>query len=194
MRIILGIGNPGSRYAGNRHNVGFLLLDYFANKNSLNFYPSKNDYYYSEGKIEEFSYTLIKPSTYVNNSGLAAAQIMRKYELNAHDLLVVYDDLNLNVADCRVKISGGDGGHNGISSIIYHTASDQFPRIRIGIGNDFEKGKMAEYVLSDFKDSEIDILKNTFEYASNLIKGFIKGGLKLMLDTNSKLSKPNTNS
>ena len=191
MRIILGIGNPGSRYQLNRHNIGFMLLDYFANKNSLSFSPSKGDYYFASGGLEQSHYILIKPTTYVNNSGLAASDALKLFNIDVTDFLVVYDDINLEFTKLRVRASGGDGGHNGISSIIYHLSTNKFPRLRIGVGGDFEKGEMATYVLTNFNNSEIKLLNKTFDEGSALIEEFIKGGLKQMLDANSKLSNSN---
>jgi peptidyl-tRNA hydrolase, PTH1 family len=187
VRIILGIGNPGRKYSYNRHNVGFMFLDYTAAKESFSFLPSKGDYYYAEGKINNSEFSLIKPSTYVNESGVAALQALQYYNAETKDLLVVVDDLNLDFPEYRVRTSGGDGGHNGISSIIYHLNSDQFPRIRIGIKGDFEKGERADFVLSDFTKDEIKSLKNSFEDCLALTEGFIEGGIKKMLDINSSL-------
>jgi peptidyl-tRNA hydrolase, PTH1 family len=186
VRIILGIGNFGNRYKKNRHNAGFMQLDYVAEKYSLSFIPSKSDYYFAEGKINISDFTLIKSTTYVNNSGVAAVQVLQNYKLDSKDLLVVFDDVNLNLSELRIRISGGDGGHNGIASIIYHLSTDQFPRIRIGVGNNFYKGEMADYVLTDFNSEEMDNLKNIFISGSELIEGFIVGGIKKMLDINSK--------
>ncbi len=191
MRIIFGIGNPGSRYQYNRHNVGFMFLDYFANSLSLSFKPSKSDYYFSEGEIDDQSFSLIKPTTYVNNSGVSALQAIQNYKTELNDFLFVYDDLNLEFPDLRVKVAGGDGGHNGLNSVIYHLSSEDFPRLRFGIGNDFERGKMAEYVLEDFDEGELSQLKNTFEKGNLLLKEFIKGGLKNLLDANSVMSREN---
>ncbi len=187
MRIILGIGNPGKRYFYNRHNVGFLLLDQLAGKYSLSFIPSKGDYYFCEGKIGRVEFSLIKPTTYVNNSGIAALQALENYETDISDLLVVHDDLNLEFGKIRVRVSGGDGGHNGIGSVIYHLNNDLFPRIRIGVGNDFKKGYMADYVLTDFSEKEMENMQNTFEIGLKLSEEFITGGVKQMLDANSKL-------
>jgi len=189
VRLVLGIGNPGSRYQFNRHNVGFMLLDYFADKHSLSFKPSKSDYYCIEGKIEDSNFSLIKPTTYVNNTGFAALDVLNKYRIETTDLLVVCDDVNLNVAAIRVRISGGDGGHNGVSSIIYHLNTNNFPRLRIGIGNDFQHGYLAEYVLTDFPNHELNELEKSFVLAAALIEDFIKGGIKQMLNTNSKLNR-----
>ena len=189
MRIIFGIGNPGSRYQFNRHNVGFMFLDYFADALSISFNPSKSEYYYSEGKLNNQRFSLIKPTTYVNNSGIAALQAIQNYKTELKDFLFVYDDLNLEFPDMRVRVGGGDGGHNGLNSAIYHLESEDFPRLRFGIGNDFERGKMAEYVLEDFDEGEFSQLKNTFEKGSLLLKEFIKGGVKSLLDANSVKAK-----
>jgi PTH1 family peptidyl-tRNA hydrolase len=188
VRVIFGIGNPGNKYEKNRHNIGFKLLDYFASKNSLSFIPSKGSYYYSSGKLHDSEYYLVKPTTYVNNSGVAVLELIESLNLNREDLLVVHDDINLDIGNIRVKLSGGDGGHNGINSIIYHLISNEFTRLRIGVGNKFQKGEMAAYVLSDFNNEENKILDKIFETGASLIEEFIKGGTKQMLDTNSKLT------
>ncbi len=188
MRLILGIGNPGNRYIYNRHNVGFIVLDHFASLNSLSFLPSKGDYYYSEGKLNGEFFQLIKPTNYVNNSGMAAKQALDKNKTEVTELLVIQDDVNLPLAEIKVKIKGGDGGHNGISSLIYHLASEDFARIRIGIGNNFEKGQMADYVLSNFSSDEFELLNETFKITDFLIKEFISGGMNGLLDANSKIS------
>ncbi len=188
MRIIIGIGNPGRRYAFTRHNAGFMLLDYIAEKKSLNFSPGNGDYYFAETNFNSNIVLLVKPTTFVNNSGLAALQLLEDNNLSPEDLLVVHDDINLETARIRVRTSGGDGGHNGISSIIYHLASGNFPRIRIGIGSNFLKGEMAEYVLSGFAEEEFELLKKTFNEAELLIGEFAANGLNKLMDANSKLS------
>lgn len=193
MRILLGIGNPERRYSLNRHNVGFMLLDYFAQAHSLTFKPSKNDYYSAEGELSENPFVLVKPTTYVNNCGVAALQLFEKYEIDIKDFLVIVDDLNLEFAKIRIRESGGDGGHNGISSIIFQLQTDQFPRLRIGIGNQFAEGEMANYVLTNFEEEEKNVLKDTFKTGSVFVEEFISGGLQKMLDANSKLFQANVN-
>jgi peptidyl-tRNA hydrolase, PTH1 family len=192
VRIILGIGNPGRRYSFNRHNVGFMFLDYIAVKESLSFLPSKGDYYFAQGKVNNCEFSLIKPSTYVNDSGKAALQALQFNNSNIEDFLVVVDDLNLNFSEFRVRASGGDGGHNGIASIIYHLNSDKFPRIRIGINND-EKNSYVDFVLSDFSKDEENSLTNIFDDCMTLTKGFIEGGIKKMMDINSTLKDSSNN-
>lgn len=165
-----------------------MLLDFLAEKYTLKFIPSKNEYYFCEGKINNSEYVLIKPSTYVNNSGIAALSVVEHYGIDITDLLVVHDDINLEFSVIKTKVSGGDGGHNGLNSIIYHLISDQFPRIRIGIGNNFDKGEMADFVLSEFSTEEGTKLTSIFETSGYLTEEFIIGGRKQLLDANSRLS------
>ena len=189
MRVIFGIGNPGIRYEFTRHNAGFLLLDYLAEKFSLNFKPSTGEYLEAAGSLSEQKFSLVKPVTFVNNSGLAAKQIFEKYDLIPEEFLVICDDTNLKNFEWRVRLSGGDGGHNGLSSLIYHLMSDQFPRIRIGIGTNPTDTVLSDYVLSDFSNDELEEYQNTFNKCSVLIEEFIVGGSKKMLEANSVLMK-----
>lgn len=196
MRTVFGIGNPGHHYTANRHNVGFLILDYYASKKKIEFSPSKGEYFKASGSIGELKFLLIKPTTYVNKSGTAAKEVFDSHNLEPEDLLVICDDTNLNIGTLRVRLAGGDGGHNGLASIIYNLNSNYFPRIRIGVGQSAEKGSLADYVLSDFNENEIRKLQPAFENTILLIEAFISGGSKAMLDLNSKLSlddKDNTN-
>jgi peptidyl-tRNA hydrolase, PTH1 family len=192
VKVIFGIGNPGTRYQYNRHNVGFMFVDYLAAKYSVRFSPAKGDYYIAKGSINNSKFSLIKPVAYVNNSGIAALQVMDKLNINTEDILVSVDDVNFDFSEFRVKEFGGDGGHNGLASIIYHLNTNKFPRIRIGIGQDFEKGRMPDYVLSDFDDEEKKQLGDLFEKISPLAEEFILGGIKQMLNANSRLFSKNS--
>lgn len=187
MRAIIGIGNPGSSYQFNKHNAGFLLIDYFAKLNSINFIPSKYSYYQASGAIDQAGYVLIKPTTYVNKIGIAAQEAVNNFNLSREDLLVVCDDVYLDIGSFKVKLSGGDGGHNGLGSIIYHLNAIDFPRIKIGVGRSMEEKKLVDHVLSDFSDEEEPILNNVFKNSSTLIRAFIIGGTGKMLEANSKL-------
>ena len=189
MRVIFGIGNPGIRYENTRHNAGFLLLDFFAQKKSLSFKETIGDYFKAQGKIGDQDYVLIKPSTYVNNSGIAARQVFDKYSPAIEDFLVVSDDTNLKTYVLRVRLSGSDGGHNGLSSIIFHLKTDQFPRIKIGIGTNPSDVTLSEYVLSEFSKNELVEYQNTFIKGFQLIEEFIVGGSKKMLEANSVFIK-----
>jgi PTH1 family peptidyl-tRNA hydrolase len=192
VRVILGIGNIGLRYQHNRHNAGFLVLDYFAKSRSIKFREGKGDYYICEGDLNQFNYFLIKPSTYVNNSGVAALQFLEKHMIDLSDLLVVCDDVNLKIGKLRVRSSGGDGGHNGLASLIYHLNSNQFPRLRVGIGNDFDKGELSSYVLEDFSENDAKILKTVLKDSSLLVEEFIIGGIEALLNANSRLYNNST--
>ncbi len=189
MRAILGIGNPGKNYINTRHNIGFQVLDLFAQKNNLKFIPSKSNYWYAESSFTTFPFFLIKPTTYVNNSGLVVLELIEKYRLSLTDILVIVDDVNLTIGDIRIRKSGGDGGHNGIKSIIYHTESNNFPRIRIGIADKNKIENLADFVLSDFSEDELNILKNSFNIVIELLEHFITGGTSEMLNFYSKQNK-----
>jgi len=186
LKVIFGIGNPGERYKLTRHNIGFIIIDYFAEIHNLEFKPSKFDFYYAEGQLESFRYILVKPTTYVNNSGIAAKEIFNNYDVNLTDFLVVTDDVNLDEGKIRIRNSGGDGGHNGIASIIYHLESDRFPRLRFGIGKNFQNGDLAEYVLSKIDEKTFESIKPNIVFAAQLLEQFIYGGTKGMLDFYSK--------
>lgn len=187
MKCILGIGNPGTRYQSTRHNIGFSLLDDFAVKYSLTFIPSNFDYYFANAEIEGNPFSILKPTTYVNNSGVAAHQCINYYKIVTQDLLVVVDDINLSFGEIRLRKSGGDGGHNGLNSIIYHLNTEDFPRLRFGIAGEFEKGTLSEFVLSKFSIEENNNLKKLSDFSSHLIFSFIKGGYDLMLSEFSRI-------
>ncbi|MCK9280830.1 MAG: aminoacyl-tRNA hydrolase [Melioribacteraceae bacterium] len=189
MRVILGIGNPGSKYEFTRHNAGFMALDYFAIKHRLKFKPSKKDYYKAGGTIRATDFFLVKPTTFVNLSGIAASDIVDEFNINLEDLLIVADDINLEEGRIRIKKGGSDGGHNGLKSIIYQLQTNNFPRLRIGIGNDFERGDMSDYVLDKFDEDTLNEIKPSFDLCNDLILQFIIGGTKSMSDHFSKISK-----
>ncbi|MBI5731581.1 MAG: aminoacyl-tRNA hydrolase [Ignavibacteriales bacterium] len=193
MRSIVGLGNPGKRYDFTRHNVGFQILDLFAKKNKIKFIASKRDYFYSEGLLRSSDFFLIKPLTYMNLSGVAVLDFVSEYSIDLEDLLIVYDDVNLQPGQIRLRKSGSDGGHNGIKSIIYHLQNDSFPRLRFGIGSEFEKGDMAEFVLAKFSSNEKKLVEESMGFAVELIEQFIAGGYKSMLDHFSKQLKDKNN-
>ena len=189
MRVIVGLGNPGTKYELTRHNVGFLVLDLFAKKYNLKFHASKFDYYYSEGLLSSSDYFLVKPTTFMNLSGTAVLNFLNEYQLHPEDLLVIADDVNLSFGHIRLRKSGSDGGHNGIKSIIYHLQSDTFQRLRFGIGSEFDKGDMANFVLSKFNQDEFSDIGKSFDFSIELTEQFIIGGYKLMTDYFSRFSK-----
>ncbi len=186
MKALFGIGNPGSEYSATRHNIGFIILDAFALKHNVQFKPGKGDYYIAEGVLNGENYILVKPTTYVNRSGIAASDVFERFNFPIEYFLVISDDVNLKPGKIRLRPSGGDGGHNGLASIIYYLARNDFPRLRFGIGNNFEHGQMADYVLSPFGEDEWITVQPRIDFAVDLLEKFIRGGLKEALDYFSK--------
>jgi PTH1 family peptidyl-tRNA hydrolase len=157
----------------------------------LTYKASKFDYHFSEGEFSGVPFVLVKPDTYVNNSGLAVVDSINHYKVTIDDVLVVVDDINLSLADIRIRKSGGDGGHNGLSSIIYHLQSKNFSRLRIGIDSNFNSGNLAEYVLADFGKNDYLQLEKSFNISIQLVESFISDGYKKMLNTFSRLKNLN---
>lgn len=193
MRVIFGIGNPGKKYFNTKHNIGFHILDKLAEKHKLEFKSANKDYYLTGSKLDASRFLLVKPVTYVNLSGLAAKDILGQTQTNIEELLVITDDLNLELGKIRIRKSGGDGGHNGINSIIYHLEDDKFPRLRFGIGNKFKKGEMADFVLSKFTDQELNSIQDDIDFAVELVEEFIIGGIQRSLNYFSKESSKRAN-
>lgn len=193
MRAVVGLGNPGTRYLHTRHNVGFMIVDRFAAANQISFQPSKYDYFFALLNLNNSNCVLVKPATYMNLSGLAVKQVIENFQLNIDDLLVIVDDINLPLGTYRVRLKGGDGGHNGLSSIIYQLNSDDFARIRIGVGNNFDKGNQADFVLSNFSEKDFSELNNVYLNINKLLLAFITNGTNEMLNVNSKLNSISTN-
>ena len=186
MKAIIGLGNPGKKYELTRHNIGFMIIDLFAQKHKLEFSPSKGDYYSVGSVINTSHFNLYKPTTYMNLSGVAVNEIIQNDNIELDDILIISDDINLTIGKIRIRESGGDGGHNGLSSVIYHLNSDKFSRLRFGVGNDFNEGKMPEYVLQNFYENEWKIIRLSVDFSVSLIEQFILGGKTDMLNFFSK--------
>ncbi len=178
MPVIVGLGNPGSKYAGTRHNVGFELLDRLAAELSVSLGPGKGPFHIGSGTYRREKITLVKPTTYMNLSGDAVQQVLHYYKIDPQECLVCYDDLDLQIGDIRLRAKGSAGGHNGIKDIILKLGTDVFPRLRIGIGNDFPKGQQVNYVLSRFNSQEKKIMDETLETAVNAAFSFVTDGIE----------------
>jgi len=186
LKIIVGIGNKGVKYKLTRHNVGFILLDKLANKYQIEFQKTGHEYDFTGSKLNASLFVLIKSNTYVNLSGIAVVKALYDFEASNDELLIISDDLNLPLGEIRLRKSGGDGGHNGLHSIIQSLGTNNFARLRFGIGNNFDNGEMADYVLSKFSNSELNQLENRFDYAISLIESFIEFGLNKTFEYYSK--------
>ena len=153
MRLFVGLGNPGRAYAGNRHNIGFMAIDALARAHRFPTFRAKHQARASEGQIAGERAVLLAPETYMNDSGLAVGQAMRFYKIALADVTVLHDELDLAPGKCRVKVGGGNAGHNGLRSITAHCGND-YRRVRLGIGHPGDKALVHSYVLNDFAKSE----------------------------------------
>jgi PTH1 family peptidyl-tRNA hydrolase len=174
MLIIAGLGNPGAKYAGNRHNIGFMAVDEIVRRHGFSPWRKKFQAEVSEGLLGRESVLLMKPQTYMNESGRAVGEAMRFYNLTPADLIVLYDELDLTPCKVRVKTGGGSGGHNGIKSIDAHCGKD-YRRVRLGIGHPGSKDRVTGYVLGDFAKADAEWLDPLIEavgsHADLLAKG-----------------------
>jgi PTH1 family peptidyl-tRNA hydrolase len=167
MRLIVGLGNPGAKYQKTRHNVGFMLIDKLADDLDLEF--RDNQSLHAEIATIKGDLTLIKPQTFMNNSGLAVRAVMRKQGIRPENILVLYDDIDMEVGKVRFKDSGSSGGHNGMQSIIDVLGTNEIARIKIGIGRS-DRIPPEKYVLSKFGGEELVQIKKSLELAVELIK------------------------
>ena len=151
--IIACLGNPGKKYAQTRHNAGYMAADYIAEKLSVSVNRSKFDSLCGQATVSGKKVLIMKPLTFMNNSGLAVRQAADFYKIPPEKILVIFDDVNIAPGNIRIKRSGTDGGHNGIKSIIYHLSSDSFPRIKIGVGMP-EHGEMIDWVIGRFPEED----------------------------------------
>ncbi len=157
MHVIFGLGNPGKRYLNTRHNIGFILLDYIQSIYKVPFRAGKGDYYFMQFELEHETVLCVKPTTYMNLSGIAVRQVVEQFDVDLNNILVVLDDFQLPFGTLRFRKKGSAGGHNGLKSIIAELGTETFARLRFGIGDDFEDP--IDFVLSDFTPSEIEGLR-----------------------------------
>lgn len=157
MKLFVGLGNPGSKYAGNRHNIGFMALDRIASDHSFAPWRSKFQGKLSEGRLGREKVMLLKPETFMNLSGQSVGEAMRFFKLEPADITVFHDELDLAPGKCRVKTGGGHAGHNGLRSLHQHIGPE-YQRVRLGIGHPGHKDRVSAYVLHDFAKSDADWL------------------------------------
>jgi PTH1 family peptidyl-tRNA hydrolase len=172
--LIVGLGNPGWRYANTRHNVGFKVVERLAERLHLDFRAGKGDYVIASGA----TILLMKPLTFMNNSGLAVRHAADYFGLEPGQMLIVFDDHQLPLGKMRLRASGSDGGHKGMASVIQHLGTPEIPRLRLGISAEFEKGEMADYVLSAFSKEEQKRLPQIYERAVEAALSFINDGVQ----------------
>lgn len=178
--LIVGLGNIGSEYINTRHNIGFKVLDFLAQKESLSFATVKLGAL-AEYKFNGKTFLLLKPNTYMNLSGKAVKYWMDKENIPLENVLIITDDLNLSFGAIRIKPKGSDGGHNGLKNINLILNTQNYTRFRFGISDEFKKGKQIDYVLGEWNDSEKLKMPERLEMASEIIKTFGTSGLEFTM-------------
>lgn len=174
--LIVGLGNPGKNYEFTRHNAGFLTLDHIASELDTEINNLKNNALVADVVINNHRCLLVKPQTFMNNSGTAVRDIAKFYKIPPEKIIVIFDDISLPCGKLRIRRKGTDGGHNGIKSIIYHLNSDQFPRIKIGVGaKPNPEYDLADWVLSKFGKDDTKQLKSAITKATEVLPFILDG-------------------
>lgn len=173
MKLIVGLGNPGKKYQDTRHNIGFMCLDYFSNGLNDNFKPSSK----FNAELLEFragteKVILLKPLTFMNLSGESIKKVIEYYKIEINDMLVIYDDMDLDLGKLRIKKKGSSGGHNGIKSIINQLGTPEFNRLKFGISKD-PRIPVVDYVLGKFSKINKDIINESINISAIIIQKFI---------------------
>ena len=196
MMIIVGLGNPGIKYKNTRHNVGFMAVAYLAEANGIRFNKSDFNSQWGKGVIHDKVVILSKPQTFMNLSGKAVKVLADFFHIETKDILVIYDDIDLELGAIRIRLGGGSGGHRGMQSIIEYLGANNFPRIRLGIGRPEKKMQgairkmqeydVADYVLTPFNSEEKDMLKQMLDRASEAVDVVLKDGIEKAMNRFNK--------
>jgi len=180
--LIAGLGNPGKQYEDNRHNVGFMVADVLADRWQIEMKRKRKNALTGEGVFESHSVILAKPQTYMNNSGLSIGPLQRLYGIQAENMLVIYDDLDLPFGRIRLRASGGAAGHHGMESIIEKVSTRDFPRLRVGIGRPQHAGEeVVDFVLKSFQSSDRKKLKTVLDQAADAVEMVLRSGIEIAM-------------
>ena len=190
MKIIAGLGNPGSEYAKTRHNVGFMFVDALAGKLGVTEWKDKFEAKIGETRIGSEKVLLVKPQTYMNESGRSLGPLMSFYKLEPEDLIVVHDDMDIPAGTIRIRKKGSAGGHNGIKSILAHIGDEHFSRVRIGIGRPLPGWTVVNHVLAPFPEEDAKQVAEAIEYLIPAVECIVKEDIdKAMNQYNPKKAK-----
>ena len=179
--LVVGLGNIGNEYAGTRHNIGFMVLDALAGASNIAF-EDKRYGFVAEMRLKGHKVVLLKPSTYMNLSGNAVRYWVKQKKIELERLLIVSDDLALPFGTLRMKPSGSEGGHNGLKSITQCLGTDQYARLRFGIGNEFARGHQVDFVLSPFDEAEKVAMDERVGQACEAVKAFVLSGVQFAMN------------
>lgn len=182
MKLIVGLGNPGDEYIRTRHNIGFMVADLLADRNRIALNQSKFKAIIGKGQIGSADVIVAKPQTYMNRSGESVSSLLSFFKSNPSDCIVVCDDLELPLGKIRVRGKGGHGGHNGLRSIIEQIGSQEFIRVRVGIGRPKDESQVSDYVLGPFSKAEKPAIDDAMERASNAVEAIVTEALEAAMN------------
>ena len=177
VRLVVGLGNPGEKYRFTRHNVGFMVVDRLARRHGLALNKRKYDIHYGRGKVMDLPVLLAKPMTYMNRVGPAVRNLAHFYRLDTQDITVIHDDLDLVFGTLKIKEKGGDGGHNGVKSLVAALGTHLFTRIRVGIGRPQDPSDVTGYVLNRFDAAQERRIEDVIEQATDALEMVITQGV-----------------
>ncbi|CDM69654.1 Peptidyl-tRNA hydrolase [Clostridium bornimense] len=180
MILVVGLGNIGAKYDKTRHNVGFDVIDVLADRHNISVNKEKFKGVYGEGFIGNKKVILLKPSTYMNLSGESIVEVVNFYKLSSNEVIVIYDDISLSVGRLRIRDKGSAGGHNGIKSVIANLKTDEFPRVKVGVGA--PKNNLIEHVLGVFDKEERAIVEKVFESSADAVEEMIANGVNASMN------------
>lgn len=182
MYIIVGLGNPGKQYEKTRHNVGFDVIDMLSDEYGISVTKAKHKALIGEGRVGNEKVILVKPQTYMNLSGETLIDIYNYYKVDLENIVVIYDDIDLDVGKLRIRKKGSGGTHNGMRSIVKCLGSTEFPRVRVGVSKPMPGQNLADFVLSRFRKEELDDLQIGLEKAFNAVDCMIRQNLDLAMN------------
>ena len=182
MYLIVGLGNPESEYAHTRHNMGFDTINELAKNNNINITKTKFKALYETGIIQNEKVILLKPQTYMNLSGESIKEICDFYNIEAKDIIVIYDDIDIEKGKIKLRKKGGPGSHNGMKSVVQELGTTEFPRVRVGIGQPEFKSDMINYVIGKVPEKEQKVLAEGVKKASEAVEEIIKNGIDIAMN------------
>ena len=182
MYIIVGLGNPEPEYSNTRHNMGFDTINKIAKKYNIEFSKTKFKGIYGTGTIEGEKVILLKPQTYMNLSGESVKKIIDFYKLNTENLIIIYDDIDIEPGIIKLRKTGGPGTHNGMKSVIKEIGTEKFPRVRVGIGKPEHKGDLINYVIGKIPEQDKEIFEKSTDLARDAVIEIIKSGIDIAMN------------
>lgn len=189
MYLIIGLGNPTNQYAGTRHNIGFSVITKIADKNNIDMNIKVHKAICGKGFLAGEKVLLMEPQTYMNLSGEAVRDAVDFYKLSNEEIIVIYDDISLDVGQLRIRKKGSAGGHNGIKNIIAHLGTDEFMRIKVGVGNKPQGWDLADYVLGRFPEAELPVVRDAVEQSAKACEKILADGIDAAMNQYNKKAK-----